>query len=143
MERPVERCLETEARTPAEFGMRVAGIEFQVASLVNPGSIVADPRRSGPPETDKPVSDAFDGPCVVVAGTKVKSGGRPGCFRQGGVRKSDVALKRLEHMLPGSYCFRAANEDRISRFKTANEVRHQTIFGPVARRRSRCRARAG
>ena len=126
-------CWRVELRRPAEVGVSAAGVELEVAGFVRVGSLVENPGGAVAPESRPSVRRSRR------RGERLSRRGRS-CRRSRSVRvvgeklfgQPDVAMQRLEHMLPGANGVGPANADRLAGEKAANEIGDEAIDGPVA-----------
>src|ERR1035441_9829147 len=110
-----------------------AGVELQVAGLVDAGVGVIDPGGAVAPEGGHFIGDPGNGLGVCIGGAEVV-----GARVRGGVRgeqmlsERDVASEGFDDVLPGTDGKRAANADRLAGDEAADQVGNEAIGRPVA-----------
>ena len=132
VDEPLERGFEAKVWSPAKIGVGFAGVEAEVGGFVDAGILIEYPGSVAAPEGRHLVCDPGDGLGVVVVGAEVVGSGEFRIVREQLLGEEEVAVERLEHVLPGADRVRVADADGLAGLEAADEVGDEAVGGPVA-----------
>ena len=133
LNRPRQRAVEIEPRLPVEAGLGLVAVQTKKACFVR----LVRVRRISPasaigPQLTQSVGQPLDRFRIIVVRSEVPGLGKRFRILVHVLGQRKIAVQRFKHMLPGASRSRVSNCCFVACHERANQVRNETVFGPVA-----------
>src|ERR1700722_7665813 len=129
--RPFQCGFDSPPALPSELDTRLAGIQPENLILMYAGNGIANPGRAVAPHAHEFGSDAFDRPDVLIAGSEVVCGSKTRRLGEEFLRQHEVAVQRIEHVLPRTDGVGPPDQNGLIRSESADQIWNKPVLGPI------------